>query len=157
MRINDKGIELIKAFESLRLEPYKDAVGKPTIGWGHTSGVTMDMGSITEQEAEELLLEDLTYSENVIRRYVHVPLNVNQFSALVSFVFNVGEGAKNIKSGFVRLKDGSPSTMLIKLNIEDYNGASQEFGKWIKGDGRILTGLVRRREAERRLFTEPVK
>jgi lysozyme len=139
MRINDEGLELIKQFEGLRLRAYKDAVGVTTIGFGHTR-TAKDGMVITEQQAEDLLREDLKDAEQGVTRVVKVPLGSNEFSALVSFVFNLGIG--NL----------SKSTLLKKLNAGDRVGASGEFLKWNKAGGRVLNGLTRRREAERRLF-----
>ncbi|GKX53986.1 lysozyme [Leminorella grimontii] len=137
------GINLIKEFEGLELSKYRDAVGLWTIGYGHLirSGETFER-SLTEQEAEALLRKDLLESERGIRRLVSVPLTQNQFDALVSFVFNVGVG---------RL---ATSTLLKKLNAQDYRGAADELPKWNKAGGNVLPGLTRRRQAERALFNQ---
>ncbi|GKX60262.1 lysozyme [Leminorella grimontii] len=137
------GINLIKEFEGLKLSKYRDAVGLWTIGYGHLirSGETFER-SLTEQEAEALLRKDLLESERGIRRLVSVPLTQNQFDALVSFVFNVGVG---------RL---ATSTLLKKLNAQDYRGAADELPKWNRAGGNVLEGLTRRRQAERALFKQ---
>ncbi len=137
------GINLIKEFEGLELSKYRDAVGLWTIGYGHLirSGETFER-SLTEQEAEALLRKDLLESERGIRRLVSVPLTQNQFDALVSFVFNVGVG---------RL---ATSTLLKKLNAQDYRGAADELPKWNRAGGNVLPGLTRRRQAERALFNQ---
>lgn len=137
------GINLIKEFEGLELSKYRDAVGLWTIGYGHLirSGETFER-SLTEQEAEALLRKDLLESERGIRRLVSVPLTQNQFDALVSFVFNVGVG---------RL---ATSTLLKKLNAQDYRGAADELPKWNRAGGNVLEGLTRRRQAERALFKQ---
>ena len=136
---SDRGIAMIKKFEGLRLEAYFDAVGVPTIGYGHTK--TAEMGTtITEKEAERLLRADLSVFEKGVGRSVTPELNQHQFDALVSFAFNVGLGNFN------------KSTLLKKVNSWDIHGASREFPKWKYASGRILNGLVKRRRAERKVF-----
>lgn len=146
MRVSEKGLDLIKRFEGRRLKAYRDSVGVLTVGFGHTDAAgppKVHSGmEITAQEAEDILRKDLTKYEDVVNDYVTVPLNQNQFDALVSFCFNLGPG--NLKS----------STLLKKLNAGDYDGAASEFGKWTLAGGRRLRGLVRRRKAERDLFRE---
>ena len=140
MKISQKGINLIKVFEGLSLKAYKDSVGVITIGYGST-GPHVSMGqTITEAQAESLLKSDLSRFEKGVSDLVPVPLNQNQFDALVSFSFNLGLG--NLKS----------STLLRKLNSLDYSGASKEFERWNKAGGKVLAGLTRRRIAERDLF-----
>lgn len=138
-KINEQGLRLLKNFEGLRLRAYLDPVGVWTIGYGTTSGVRPGM-TITVQQAEELLKRDLIRFENIVDRYVKVPLNSNQFSALVSFVYNVGAGAF------------SGSTLLRLLNQNNYRGAADQLLRWVNAGGRSLPGLVRRRRAERALF-----
>ena len=142
MRIGDRGLELIKKSEGLRLAPYLCPAGVATIGYGSTgSHVTMCMAPIIESEAEKFLRIDLAYVENLIPRYVVVELNPGQFDALCSFIFNIGIG--NFRA----------STLRSKLNRGDFVGAANEFWKWRRGGGKILPGLVLRRECERLLFT----
>lgn len=140
-----KGIDLIKEFESLSLKKYKDPVGYWTIGWGHLIKSYEKLEVITEDEAEDLLMQDLVEVEVAVNSLVYAPLNQNQFDALVSFTFNLGYGA--LKA----------STLLSKLNGLDYDGAANEFPKWIYGKGQILPGLVRRRKEEKKLFIEEVE
>lgn len=139
MRISEKGINLIKRFEGLRLEAYLDSVDIPTIGYGHTRGVKLGQ-TITQEQADALLEEDIHEFELAIQRLVHVNLTQNQFDALVSFTFNLGIGS---------LKQ---STLLKKLNAGDIVGAANEFNRWVYAGGKKLTGLVKRRSAERLLF-----
>lgn len=140
MNTSDKGVAQIQDFEGLRLATYKDAVGIPTVGWGHT-GPDVKMGvTITRAEAERLLREDLHDFERAVSRVVRVGLNQNQFDALVCFSFNVG--AKALEN----------STLLKKLNAGDYAGAAEQFLRWNKASGQVLPGLTRRRAAERALF-----
>ena len=136
-------VSLIKEFEDLYLEAYLCPAGKWTIGYGHTKTAKPGM-KITERGAEELLQHDLAWCEDAVRKNVKVPLTQNQFDALVSFVFNVGEGAFR------------KSTLLKKLNAGDYEGAANEMPRWKRGGGKVLRGLVRRREAEKKLFLKQV-
>lgn len=139
---NAAGIELIKRFESLRLEPYRCPAGKWTVGWGHV--LSAPGGGITEAQAERLLEHDVERAEEAISDLVEVDLDENAFAALASFVFNVGRGA------FLE------STLLRKLNDGDYWGAHAEFDRWIHCRGVVLPGLVERRRAEAELFARPV-
>lgn len=138
MKISEKGIELIKKFEGLRLEAYRCSSGILTIGFGHTKGVKSG-DKITEQRAEELLREDLRIFENYVNNNVFLPLNQNQFDALVSFAFNCGVG--NLRK-LVRNRDLGQIADAIVL----YN----------KGGGKVLKGLKKRREEERKLFCTAV-
>jgi GH24 family phage-related lysozyme (muramidase) len=138
-KTNQAGLDLIKSFEGLRLTAYICPAGVPTIGYGTTSGVRMG-DRITPAQAEALLRRDLAKFEQAVDQAVKVTLNSNQFSALVSFTYNVGAGA------FQR------STLLKLLNQGNYQAAAQEFMKWNRGGGRVLPGLTRRRLAEQRLF-----
>ena len=100
----------------------------------------LEMEPITEAEAEALLIRDLESSEGWVSRLIKTALTENQYSALTSFTFNVGAGALQ------------RSTLRMKLNRGEYQGAADEFPKWRMAGGRILAGLVRRRTAERALF-----
>lgn len=139
MHINKEGRNLIKSFESLVLKAYKDTGGVPTIGWGHTN--TVEMGqSISVQKAEELLDADIAEAEQIVNRHVRVPLTENQYSALVSFAFNIGDG------------QFMSSSLLRFLNAGKYTDAANQFLRWTYDNGKKLNGLARRREAERALF-----
>jgi GH24 family phage-related lysozyme (muramidase) len=146
-RINGAGLEIIKTFEGLRTAAYPDpgTGGEPwTIGYGHTSAAgppSVYPGlKITVQEAEEILKRDLAVFEQAVASAVKTDLTENQFSALVSFTFNVGAGA---------FRD---STLLRKLNAGDSAGAANEFLRWVYAGGKVMAGLQRRRKAERALF-----
>ena len=144
MKISDKGKQIIKNFEGLRLQAYKPMPSELywTIGYGHY-GPDVKVGMrITQEQANNLLDKDLEKFEEGVTSCVKVPLNENQFSALVSFAFNVGLGALQT------------STLLKKLNAKDYSGASNEFLRWDKCNGKSLAGLTKRRQAERALFLE---
>jgi lysozyme len=140
VKTSQAGIELIKQFEGVRLESYVCPAGILTIGVGHTSAAgppkVVPKMKITYQEANEILARDLVKYESAVDRLVTVPLSQNQFDALVSFTFNVGEGAL------------AKSTLLKKLNAGKYSEVPAELMKWTKGGGRELPGLVRRRRAE---------
>lgn len=165
MRISESGLELIKHFEAAagpQLRAYRDSGGVLTIGYGHTGPDVYEGMTITRDEAEALLRSDVKRAEQVVEAAVQVPLTIGEFDALVSFVFNVGPGRRAGtkgpgdpgKSGFVRLANGQPSTLLRKLNDSDYDGAAEEFMKWTKQGEHILSGLIARRAAERARFEE---
>lgn len=146
MKISNNGLNLIKQFEGFSSTPYLCPAGIATIGYGSTyyedgTKVTLKDKPITEERATELLefIANKTFSEN-INKVVKVPLNQNQFDALVSFAYNIGN------------KNFNWSTLLKKLNQSDYEGASLEFGRWNQAGGKVLNGLVRRREKEKELF-----
>lgn len=149
-RIGERGLQLIKSFEGYRPKAYRDIAGVWTIGYGHTAGFkskTFNPQSIiTEAEAEDLLRRDLEFAEAAVRRYVKVPIRQGQFDALVSLVFNVGIGAFR------------KSTVLRELNRGNDYVAGDAFLMWNKAtiNGQLVevTGLTRRRKAERALFLE---
>lgn len=143
MKTSLNGIELIKKYEGFRAEAYKCPAGKWTVGYGHTRTASIGQ-TITEKDAEELLKSDLEISEWAVNHYVKVPLNQNQFDALVSFVFNIGYG--NFKK----------SSLIKFLNLEKYDLAKNEFHKWRMGGGKVLPGLVKRRAAEAELFGKAI-
>lgn len=140
MKISDNGVNLIKHFEGFVHYVYKDAAGHPTIGYGHLIKSGEKFTSITKKEGIMLLKNDLIQFENGINRLVRVPLTQGEFDALVSFAFNLGNGALQ------------RSTLLMKLNRLEYGDAADEFTRWVYAGGRRLKGLVRRREAERAMF-----
>jgi lysozyme len=148
-KTNQNGIDLIKQWEGLYLTAYHGAADRPgllTIGYGHTDAAGPPMVkagmTITAQEAENILRNDLSGCEAAVERIVTVALNDNQFAALVSFVFNVGEA--NFKS----------STLLRKLNAEDYASVPAELMKWTKANGKRVQGLANRRAAEGGLWVK---
>lgn len=139
MKTSDLGVNVIKEFEGLRLQAYQCSAAVWTIGYGHTAQVKAG-DVITASQAERLLRLDLRQAEQTVLTQVQVPLNQNQFDALVSFIFNVGAGA------FRR------STLLRRLNTHDYAGAASELLRWVHAGGVRLRGLERRREREKGLF-----
>jgi len=154
MKTSQTGLDLIKRFEQLRLAAYRCPAGVLTIGWGSTmcDGKPVQLGqTCTIGEADRWFRHDVEIAEADVRRAFVVPLNQNQFDALVSLIYNVGYGGK-ARSGIGVLTNGAPSTLRRKLNAGDYRGAAEQFDKWIQGGGKVLPGLVRRRAAERALF-----
>jgi|TARA_R100000742_G_C4191202_1_gene23226 lysozyme len=139
MNISQEGISLIKKFEGCELEAYKCAAGVWTIGYGHTKNVK-EGDSITKEEAETLLVNELMDYCNYVDLYVKVPLKQNQFDALVSWTYNLGP--TNLQS----------STMLKFLNAGDYHLIPTQIKRWNKAKGQVLEGLTRRREAEALMF-----
>lgn len=143
-KIGSKGLALIKEFEGLRLDAYPDPAtgGEPwTIGVGHTGGVKKG-DRITEAEADALLKRDVERFEKAVNASAPNTTQ-NQFDALVSLAFNVGEG--NLKS----------STLLKMHNVNDFAGAQGQFVRWNKAAGKVMAGLTRRREAEAKLYGTP--
>ena len=145
-KIGQRGLELIKKFEGLRLKPYLCAAGVPTIGYGNTfyetgTKVKLTDPQITEERATELLMQSLKSFEKHVDTYCRDDINQNQFDALVSFAFNLGPA--NLKS----------STLLKKVNANPTDETIRaEFAKWTKAGGRVLKGLVLRRTAEADLY-----
>lgn len=149
MKTNPRGIDLIKSFESLRLKPYLCPSNIPTIGWGATTysngmKVQLTDAPITVQHAEDLLRHHLAKFEEAVSSAITSQINENQFSALVSFAYNVGQGAFKT------------STLVKLINKGDKQGAADQFLRWTKAGGKELPGLVKRRKAERDLFLLPV-
>ncbi|MDQ3936626.1 MAG: glycoside hydrolase family protein [Actinomycetota bacterium] len=143
MRISDEGLALIAEFEGFVDHPYNDAAGHATIGFGHllhhgpvTAEDRRRWGKMSHADGLKLLRSDIRSRERAVDAAVKVPLTQNQFDALVSFVYNLGEGALR------------QSTLLKKLNAGNYDAVPAELAKWNKAGGRVLPGLVRRRKAE---------
>ncbi len=144
MKTSPPGRAAISAREGNVLTAYRDSVGILTIGVGHTSAagapkVTAGM-KITAAESDEILSRDLAQFEAAVSNAVKVPINQNEFDALVSLAFNIGGGA------FAK------STLVRKLNAGDRAGAADQFLVWNKAGGKVLKGLVTRRKAERKQF-----
>ena len=139
MKTSQRGINLIKQFEGVRLTAYKCPAGVYTIGYGHTRGVKRGM-KITEEEASAFLTADLLNSEKAVERYDSVyHWNQNEFDALVSFTFNCG--ATNLRA---LLRNGRRNRSQIAATLPLYR----------KAGGKVLKGLERRRAAEKALFLE---
>jgi len=145
--VSQAAIDLIHSFESFRSNAYKDPGSKNglpiTIGWGSTSdlqGKPIKLGNVwTREQADAKFKQDIDkFSAGVIVEAG--PSTQGQIDAMVSFAYNVGIGAFR------------SSTLLKKHKAGDYKGAAAEFGKWVFNDGKRMNGLVRRREAERKLY-----
>jgi lysozyme len=149
MEASKNCIAIIKKFEGLRLIPYLCPAGVPTIGFGSTQyangkAVTLKDNPVTEAEATELLMTTLRRYVSAVNSFVKKPINQNQFDALVDFAYNAGVGALQT------------STLLKKINLNDFQGASLEFPKWVHAGGKVLSGLVDRRKFEQDLFNKAI-
>lgn len=139
MKTSNNGIYFIKQWEGCKLTSYQDGGGVWTIGTGHTKGVKAGQ-TITQQQADQYLVDDLQPVNQTLNSVVTASVNQNQYDALSSFTFNLGSGALE------------GSTLLTLLNQGNYQGAADEFPKWCHDNGRVVQGLVNRRNAERDLF-----
>jgi lysozyme len=145
MKTSQRGIDLIKKYEGFKTMPYKDIVGKLTVGYGHLviAGDGIVAGSpITMGQATSLLIDDLNKAESAINYAVKVQLTQNQFDALVSFVYNLGTGAFAM------------STLLKLINSGKFEDASKQFVLWDHAGKVEVEGLKRRRLEEATLFME---
>lgn len=141
MQTSSKGIKLITSFEGCRLTAYQDPTGTWTIGYGHTAGVKPGQ-RITQQQAELYLIQDLANKEKYVNKYDNIyHFNQNQYDALVSFCYNAGQG--NLAK---LLDNGNKPIELVARELPN---------TCIKSKGKVLNGLIRRREAEAKLFGEP--
>ena len=139
MKISPEGLALIKKFEGCELEAYQCSAGVWTIGYGHTKGVEEGM-TITKDQAEQMLLEELVEYEVAVEEAVDNQLDQCMFDALVSWTYNLGPTNLN------------NSTMLKVVNAGQYDDVPAQIKRWNKAGGKVLEGLVRRREAEALLF-----
>ena len=149
LKTSPAGLAIIKKFEGFRAKPYRCPAGVATIGYGSTyyadgKPVKLTDAPITEAQAQELLQATLAKYEACVNGAVKMPINQNQFDALVSFTYNVGCSAfRN-------------STLLRLLNQGYEPQAAAQFNRWTLGGGKVLAGLVSRRAAERALFVSKV-
>ncbi len=141
---SQNGQVLIEKFEGLRLTAYQDMVGVWTIGYGHTGPDVKPGLVISQQQAAQLLINDLARFNNGVNALVTVKLNQNQFDALVSFSYNLGLGSLQ------------NSTLLRLLNAGNFQAAADQFPRWDRASGKEVAGLLARRNAERALFLTPV-
>lgn len=144
MHVSPSGVDLICNFEGLRLKAYDDGVGVWTIGFGTTkypNGIRVKKGdTCTLDQAKAYMQNDLKSFEQTVNNTVKVPLNKNQFDALVSLAYNIGTNAF------------SKSTLVKKLNANDIRGAADQFDVWVNAGGKRMQGLVNRRAREKALF-----
>lgn len=139
MKISEEGKCLIKKFEGCELKAYRCPAGKLTIGFGHVKGVK-EGDEWSQSHAEHMLDVELEEYEGYVNDMVTAPLSQRQFDALVAWIYNLGPS--NFKK----------STLLKVLNKEEYDQVPREIRRWNKANGKVLDGLIRRREAEARLF-----
>ena len=146
LHLSQRGLDLIKQFEGLKLKPYLCPANIATIGFGNTyypdgTKVKLTDPAITSQKAEELLKFLVQSYEKGVDSFCRDDINQNQFDALTSFAYNVGLG--NLQK----------STLIKKVNLNPADPSIRlEFMKWNKGAGKVLAGLTRRRQAEADLY-----
>lgn len=144
MIMTPEGLRLLKEHEGLRLTAYVCPAGVWTVGYGSTriNGRPVREGdTVTEEQAEAMLLADVSEASRAVARAVTVPLTACQRDALVSWVYNVGAGA------------AERSTLVRRLNAGEYSVVPRELARWNRGGGRVLPGLVRRRADEAALWS----
>lgn len=139
MKTSKRGIDLIKKFEGCKLTTYKCSAGVDTIGFGSTGKHVKPGMTITESEADKLLVDDLARFEAGVARLAKKTTQ-GQFDALVAFAFNLGLGALE------------KSTLLKLHNAGEYGEAAKQFERWNKAGGKVLLGLIKRRAAESDLY-----
>jgi len=153
MKTSTNGVQVMHYFEQCRLKAYPDpgsSDGRPwTIGWGDTGPDVVEDLEITQDEADARFVRRLSREfEPGVMSLVKVQLTQGQFDALVCFAYNVGLDI----DADTQAEGLGDSTLLRKVNVEDFDGAAAEFAKWNKNDGKVMRGLTRRRAAERALF-----
>lgn len=148
MQLSKNGLNLIEHYEGLRLFAYQDSIGLWTIGYGTTvypTGTRVAKGdACTVDQANSYIQHDLQKFEKGVNDLIHVPLNQNQFDALVSFSYNLG------------LSNLASSTLIKLVNQKQFDAAANEFQKWNRAGGKIISGLTIRRQAEANLFKTKV-
>ena len=142
MRLSADGVDLIHHFEGCKLKAYRCPRGILTIGWGHTGPDVTSSTVWTQAQADEAFIRDIERFERGVLSCVTVALKQHQFDALVSFAYNCGLG--NLRT----------STLLAMVNRGDFEGASNQFGRWINKGTSAEKGLTRRRKAEKLLFLD---
>lgn len=140
LSIPDEAITLVKHFEGIRLIRYKDIIGFPTIGYGHLCKPNDGLAIISQEQADDLLMQDLLIAASAVKRLTTYPLSNNQFSALIDFVFNLGVGSYQA------------STLRMVINRGDFDDVPTQLNRWVYGKGMKIPGLVARRKAEASLF-----
>jgi len=136
------GLALTEQSEGCRLTAYQDQVGVWTIGYGHTGADVVSGLTITQAQADALLVSDVAAAAAFVNQAVTVPLQQDEFDALVDFVFNLGRAAF------------AGSTLLKDLNAGDFAGAAGQFDLWDHAGGQVVAGLLRRRQQETALFEQ---
>lgn len=158
MRVSTNFIRLLEEFEGRKNQVYNCPAGCPTIGIGHkltdqeiNSGQIIIAGQaidyrqgLSDEQIDALVCQDAQKFEETVNSLIRVPLNQNQFDALVSFTFNIGAGAL------------ASSTLLKVLNGSNYTAVPEQMKRWKFSNGQVLPGLVTRRQKEADLFMTPV-
>ncbi|HEY6847864.1 MAG TPA: lysozyme [Terracidiphilus sp.] len=137
---SSSGLSLTEQFEGCELSAYQDQVGVWTIGYGHTGPDVTPGLSITLDQAQALLAQDVAGASACVNKVITVQLTQDEFDALVDFVFNLGAGAF------------TGSTLVRDLNAGDFTAAAAQFDLWDHAGGAVVAGLLRRRQAEAALF-----
>jgi lysozyme len=140
MTLSESGLNRIKSFEDCSLTAYQDSGGVWTIGWGYTGPGISEGVCWTQSLADAMLIQDVSGAVAEVNRCVTVPLSQGEFDALVSFVYNVGDG------------QFESSSMLRLLNAGEYALAADQFDRWDHVHGFAMAGLLRRRMAEEQEF-----
>lgn len=140
MKTSKKGLDLIKEFEGCKLVAYKDQGGVYTIGFGHTGDDVHPNSEWSQLQADQALVRDLEDAEWGVTGLVQTKISQNQFDALVCFAYNVGIAAL------------ARSSLLKQLNMKHFKEAAEQFLNWCHVKGVVSAGLLRRRQAERKLF-----
>ena len=142
MNYSKSGLQLTEQFEGVRLTAYQDQVGVWTIGYGHTAGVQPG-DTCTQEQAEAWLQSDVSWAVQTVNLYVTIALTQGEFDALVDFVFNLGSGSFE------------HSTLLTLVNQRNFGAAADQFERWDHAGGKVVAGLLRRRQAEEEEFKNP--
>lgn len=142
---SERAVALLKNLELYKPKPYRDAGGW-SIGYGHFMGPVATLTYLSPEDANRLLYQDMEKSNALIARYVKVPLNQNQYDAIVSAIHNLGAAL------FVNTSNKGPTRFIKKLNAGDYQGAADELSRFVYTEGRVSNALVNRRRKERSLF-----
>lgn len=145
--ISNSGYDLIRSFEGFKTKAYLDTGGVWTIGYGtikYPNGLSVKSGdACTKDQAETWLKNDCKWVDACLDKLVKSQINQNQFDALASFVYNIGETAF------------ANSTMLAHINRGDALSAANQFDRWVFDNGKMIQGLANRRKQEKILFLKP--
>jgi lysozyme len=136
MQYSKQGLALTESFESCRLTAYQDIKGIWTIGWGHVGPEVVEGLVWTQNQADTQLVMDLGNAERMVNTCVTVPLTQGEFDAMVDLAFNIGVNAEKY------------STLLKLVNNGNFEDAAKQFDEWDHASGKVVAGLLRRRQAE---------
>lgn len=143
MNYSKAGLGLTEQFEGCKLVAYQDSTGRWTIGWGHTAGVK-EGDTCTPEQAYAWLVADMAWAVAYVNKVVTVQLNQQEFDSICDFTFNLGSGSL------------LHSTLLRLLNEGKFQDAANEFNKWDLAGGKVVAGLLRRRQAETDEFKDGI-